>query len=438
MAGDETILEGPITPAPIFAYRALRGIFFASPDSSPEHENKENIAPQFAVSPMKSKALVGEQGVLTPAQKKRKFDSHGSVLSPTKGILRTPGLATPRANFIKDINVKFKSVSPEVIDKKKAEDQIAHDASTRLKESGVPVRSSKSVNDLNALRKPQFTQTKSIKHSTIQSLEEAPTKSAPTASMALTNVISPFTIETYRNQTEKEMKKLLRYGQKMREYARIKDTENQELKSMVEHLQRENERLRKLDAARNGEVETEKKARPGRDQGRERISSSSVPISVASGMSQSYVREEVDKVEATVRSQRRTKTLPQRPRSSQQKRHVVQRNEEQDNDGNGDAGARHLASSHITPSKQPVSPPGHPHPQPLRVRAASATAPADAVSGVSAGTLRLAPDRVAAARDRLRRRAELRRASAENIQAASMKTHTRTQTGTETKATSTG
>lgn len=49
----------------------------------------------------------------------------------------------------------------------------------------------------------------------------------------------------YMAQTEKEIRRLIKYGQKWREYSRRQDAENARLKGLVEDLQRENERLRR-------------------------------------------------------------------------------------------------------------------------------------------------------------------------------------------------
>ena len=57
--------------------------------------------------------------------------------------------------------------------------------------------------------------------------------------------ISSPSISTHtRRETEKDMKKLLRKFQKIREYARKVDEENMRLRRLVEELQRENGRLK--------------------------------------------------------------------------------------------------------------------------------------------------------------------------------------------------
>ncbi|EXJ87597.1 hypothetical protein A1O3_04558 [Capronia epimyces CBS 606.96] len=287
MSDDATVLEAPVTPAPVFAYRALRSIFFTSPDSSPEHDNKENIGPPYAQSPMKPILALDEQLQLqlTPSHKRR-WDGAGAAISPTKGILRTPGLATPRTKLLKDLNVKFKSVSPELVDtKKKSAGVGAIPADGCGREARHGVKSSKSMNDIAVPVTKKTTQpSQQTKNTTQPSQQKQHTaKSMPTvsASTITTEVLSLQVIEAYMQQTEKEMKKLVRYGQKMREYARKKDAENQELKSMIQQLKKENESLR-------SSVATD----------RDREGASSAGADAGRG----YVREEVDRVEATVRS----------------------------------------------------------------------------------------------------------------------------------------
>jgi hypothetical protein len=226
MPGDATILEGPVTPAPIFAYRALRSIFFASPDSPDfEHVNKENIAPTYA-SPSKSKTVISAKSPqLTPSQKRKRDSSNdGPLASPTKGILRTPGLATPRMKALRDVNVKFKSISPEV----RLENVLAEKAKFPLAPAQDGQQPQKSVPTAKSALPPK---------QTAQSQVENMSKSVTAMSD------STAALETYMLKTEKEMKRLVKYSQKMREYARRKDAENAELKIMVQRLRKENERL---------------------------------------------------------------------------------------------------------------------------------------------------------------------------------------------------
>ncbi|KAL2426540.1 hypothetical protein ABEF95_009183 [Exophiala dermatitidis] len=264
MLANETVLEAPVTPAPVFAYRALKGVFISSPDSSPDHDNKENVHPDIKTLPTKMDSSVnnGQQRLqLTPSHK-RKWDNvrSGTVMSPTKGILRTPGLVTPRTKALKELNVKFKSVSPEVVEQHK-------NVATTLPEAGPGDHMRRVSQDgfssgrgaRHAMKPSKFMDNipdsqptvgkRSVRSSSQQkqlakTTEPTARSASSTSTTTAETLLSPEAIQAYMQQTEKEMKRLLRYNQKMREYARKKDAENQELQAMIEQLRKENERFR--------------------------------------------------------------------------------------------------------------------------------------------------------------------------------------------------
>jgi hypothetical protein len=422
MPGDATILEGPVTPAPVFAYRALRSIFFASPDSSPEHHNKENIIPTYASSPTKPKITLTDAPRLTP-QHKRKRDSSNeeAILSPTKGILRTPGLATPRAKYLKDLNVKFKSVSPEV---RKSDAVVGASSISNAKVSNATqaVRPSKSACHLPSSSQPRTSNTASDER--VENVAQLPAGNA--ALTAATCSILPGSIEAYMAQTEKEMKRLIRYGKKMREYALKKDAENQELKIMIEELRQQNERLKSglFDPAHDQEEpllalsrekqdgnETEAWTRP---QTHARTSKAENPITKAVSpalrtKNQGHVRHEVDKVETTVRvhainnltARGRSPSLALKPgKSAPQATSDVRRR------CSSPARTMSTSTTSAKPSHGAAS---------QQTGPATTSIPATSTSTGPAnnGTLRLPPDRAAAARERLRKRAAARKASAD-------------------------
>ncbi|OCT50512.1 hypothetical protein CLCR_07127 [Cladophialophora carrionii] len=418
MPGDATILEGPVTPAPLFAYRALRSIFFASPDSSPDYHNKENMVPIYANSPTKSKMILADAPRVTPPQKRKRDSSNGeAILSPTKGILRTPGLATPRAKYLKDINVKFKSISPEI---RRSESVVGASSTPNagFDDKTRAVRSSKS-----ACLPPSSSQA-----GTSNAAQEDPVENVEQLSAGKTAVtcppcgLLPGALESYMVQTEKEMKRLIRYGKKMREYALRKDVENQELKTMIEELRQQNERL-KSDVSNPSHAAQDLRVAPSHDQEGEnetaarkraqtqtRTSKAENPttreISPALRIkNRGHVREEVDRVETTVRVQAK-KNSPARGRSPSLALKPVP------------------AASQITPGvrRRCSSParivtsvkPAH-GAAPQQTGPAASSVPASTTSaGLSnSGTSRLPPDRAAAARERLRKRAEARKASAD-------------------------
>ncbi|KAK4945628.1 hypothetical protein LTR10_015247 [Elasticomyces elasticus] len=416
MPGEATILEGPVTPAPVFAYRAVRGIFFGSPDSSPEHDNKENVDPTPVSSPQKL-GMMDERLQLTPSHKRKRdggatiLSPSKAMLSPTKGILRTPGLATPRAKLLKEINVKFKSVSPESAQQKPAAAKNAGNTNTNRgassnKDSGYILRVSKSMGDLEPAKKE------------LKVVAQTKNGLPPTTN---TTAFPPSAMDAYMQQTEKEMKKLVRYGQKMREYARKKDAENVELKSMVEHLQRENERLRRAvdgEFQRTQDQDKSGNVYAGTVQGSGRIASTGLKLP-----KQSVKQENVTQRSATQQLRQ--------PSAS--------------NTVSGTKSGPELSTAkHRTPSdhqQPPASISFHPKSKTdflnnaLPVRSASSGAPTQPsartttgnthtnknaaaalanIANTGTGSTRLAPDRLAAARERLRQRAEARKSSVED------------------------
>ncbi|KIW27504.1 uncharacterized protein PV07_07237 [Cladophialophora immunda] len=449
MPGEDTILEGPVTPAPVFAYRAIRSIFFASPESSPEHGNKENLVPAFPSSPKRIVPFAENSPQPSPSpSQKRKREGHtrsggGTILSPTKGILRTPGLATPRAKYLKDINVKFKSVSPEA-PKLVTLPVSPRQRTTKVRDPPAALYPSKSSIELTSPTKTNPTPVSQnlLQHEQLPAGGNHATEAAPPTSPCL---LSRAAIEAYITQTEKEMKKLVRYGQKMREYARKKDAENQELKGMIEQLRRENERLsRGADGApgcRPGTSGLPQAGREVKDKEEEKRAGADVLGTDASPALRNrppgYVREEVDRVETTVRSQ--AVKVPKDVRhSSLSKTASIGRSA-----GAGicepskpSGPSRSISSDHppaikrsisttptskrtpsssarsfaAVPSKQPPSMETDPATTSVRSASASASASASTVAA-RPGLTRLPPERVAAARDRIRRRTEARKAS---------------------------
>jgi type II secretory pathway component PulJ len=469
MPGEETILDGPVTPAPVFAYRALRGIFFTSPESSPEHDNKENLTPAYLAtssSPEKRKIMDGAVP-WTPSQKRKRDSSSGAmaILSPTKGILRTPGLATPRAKFLKDINVKFKSASPEEAAKQKqqkekietatvlgAEDKLSRTKDGEAKGQRAAVRAPKPMHDIAPTNKAARSQSP-VKAEQVPVPAKDKDNRVASNHQGTTAILSSCAIEAYMAQTEKEMKRVVKYGQKMREYARKKDAENQELKSMIEQLRRENERL--LLRAHQcqsrpdllPETQSQHEAEKKRDDKIAREPGGCV-----------RVREEVDRVEARSQiqvnkrrsghraeirieeeSRRKTNTSADSISTSTSARvasvssSAVGKEQEQGRLRSGistSASARRVPSASVAvaePAKKTSSRPtgGHEEFLPLPIRSASGTASQSHMNVCAkdktntntktntAGSTHLAPDRLAAARERLRLRAESRKASAE-------------------------
>ena len=237
------IHEAPETPAPLFAYRALKGILFGSPDYDSEDENKENVAPVQLAQKVKEsdhtspRALRGDSSPLqtkasqtvssrtrdaaptSPSPRKR------PQLSPTKSILRTPGIPTPRRP---NINVTFKDIRASL-------SPVAH--TTNPLPPSSP--SKKTTTRTNSTREVAQAQSKALTGGTN---DAGPVEPLPTP------VYEVSSVDAYLQSTEREMKRLVRYSQKMREYARRGDQENVALRKQRDKLKREVEKLKTAQA----------------------------------------------------------------------------------------------------------------------------------------------------------------------------------------------
>ena len=369
-----TILDAPETPAPVFAFRALKGAIFGSPNDDNER-NKENATSPKQVPTLRSKI----SALRAPAVSPSKWRKTNQYASPAKSILRTPGIPTPRRQ---NANVTFKdvtpSLSPELMckgpmpkERPRKEDVKATVVGTLPNAKKAP-----SAPEISAAVPKASNQNQDVRK--IQVPEQTP---------------SIFDIETYKLSTEKEMKKLVRYSQKMREYARKQDEENTKLRIALEILQKENEDLRKREGLReasrqekqeHGQVMKEARrevpgARPGRNTTQE-VEDKKFLISIADGASLRSTSTAGHSVAIS------NATPPKNGRSSPLKR---------------------KATTQLRPEPSPADNskvPVRPDLQTTNNSSAEDDAP---VSGP--GTARLPLDRVAAARERIRLKAELRR-----------------------------
>ncbi|KAG9779745.1 hypothetical protein ABEF93_004836 [Exophiala dermatitidis] len=427
MLANETVLEAPVTPAPVFAYRALKGLFISSPDSSPDHDNKENVHPDIKTLPTKMDSSVnnGQQRLqLTPSHK-RKWDNvrSGTVMSPTKGILRTPGLVTPRTKALKELNVKFKSVSPEVVEQHKNVATTLPEAGPgdhmrRVSQGGFSsgrgaqhaMKPSKSMDSI--LDSQPTVGTRSVRSSSQQkqpanvtrSIDKSTSSTTSTSTTTAETLLSPKAIQAYMQQTEKEMKRLLRYNQKMREYARKKDAENQELQAMIEQLRKENERFR------SGLI-------PGAQCREDHVAFAGAEVSRSQGTDGGHTTiGKSTKSNPTAPTQSRQPGSPFQPSKNPG---PVELRENMDMGlGKSDnvlATVGMASATKNTDLSFGVRAPPPPMTGQGKVSLAGVESEAGAPSGPQArlgGSTRLPPDRLAAARERLRQRAEARKTSA--------------------------
>ncbi|KAK5065278.1 hypothetical protein LTR84_001116 [Exophiala bonariae] len=302
MSSDSNIAEDPVTPAPVFAFRALKGVLFGSPETpfDREESNKENASvfdseahkktttaksstkgdkpgkPNNKRTPTKKQKTnhlgrsPNESGNMTRKSMAAKVpfrpifplsQAEQALISPTKSILRIPGQATPRAQSLRDVNVTFKSLSP---DESIASRDIKSSgklpppgtvtyrpessATTGVMNNGQHITNGLTFNDI-----PAATGTLDPAQSTVpvaatnndQAARTVLTANATSAATSSASGISAAAFQAYQKQTEKEMRRLIKYGQQMKEFAYQADMKNQQLNEIVARLQTENENLRK-------------------------------------------------------------------------------------------------------------------------------------------------------------------------------------------------
>ncbi|KPI37715.1 uncharacterized protein AB675_174 [Cyphellophora attinorum] len=251
MASEETLISfAPVTPAHKFAWRALRGFVYGSPES-PEIDNnlvpgsvgsgKENARP---VSPSLKKIILEGIPTLASPQKRKRSDAAPAApqLSPTKSILRTPGGApTPRAKSLRDVNVKFKSVSPEVMAVKQ------RNATAPVLGKVDVVSLEKEIDELQQELEASIDGGK--KNTAPDQAHVVSKKVRKTSKQTTVSDIMPATAhdperEAYQRRTEMEVKQILRHQKKIKDYAKRADEQNVILKGMVAELKAENARLK--------------------------------------------------------------------------------------------------------------------------------------------------------------------------------------------------
>lgn len=220
-AESSQILHAPETPAPLFAYRALKSVLFGSYDEDSDENEKENIPLETRSSQVSTNA---QRSPLKPISSTPQRPTPRRMLSPAKSILRTPGVPTPRRQ---SVSVKFKDVK-----------QISTSLSTIAE---GPLTENKANSKGSTL--PVLVASES-RASTEKSTEMATKPLVPNPESEPETYYNVMEIDAYIAATEREMKKLVRYGQRMREYARLSQKENATLKRELDTVRKENEMLR--------------------------------------------------------------------------------------------------------------------------------------------------------------------------------------------------
>jgi hypothetical protein len=216
------VFDAPETPAPLFAYRALKSVLFGTHDGYESDENnKENICldnlsdrlTESQNTPRKSQAST----IQTPP---RQRPTPRRLLSPAKSILRTPGVPTPRRQ---NVTVKFKDAKSSSMKLDTSMDGVISGHAP----TPQPVKQS----TVGSVVRPGASRGPEVLQPTVR-----PQSGSTGQAEAFYNVEE---MDAYMASTEHEMKKLVRYGQRMREFARLTQKENALLKRELDGLRKD-------------------------------------------------------------------------------------------------------------------------------------------------------------------------------------------------------
>ncbi|KAF4636700.1 hypothetical protein G7Y89_g1390 [Cudoniella acicularis] len=272
--GDHQEAEPPETPAPVFAARALKSAIFGTParpvdDTLCEIENPVEV-------------IIGKD-VKAPQTRSS---------SPTKppGILLTPGTGTTRrktVSFGKELVDKVEDLEGEIIPRSKREfesndciDEPTKKGSTRRDTSSRHLRRTSLINRLERVKEEKVSSSESsravrdqndgidtnskedqISHEELQSNAKTETKASKTNSDLLQNLATRYNgdgdatmdldhphsrsgqywksqWQTYHDQAQAEMQRLLKYKNHAKTYAKKKDATAIELAEKLKEAQR--------------------------------------------------------------------------------------------------------------------------------------------------------------------------------------------------------
>jgi len=253
---DDTILEAPETPAPVFAVRAFKQALFGTPQPAPITEKRRQLGSQSQKQP----------GSLTirNTEKKSKADTSLSS-SPTKpqGILLTPGTATLRRKQVtfgevvdnegkkpighsgipNDCPGKFPSPwTPKTVDHKgqdfDAEEEKGLDTSKLTEEDNI----SKSSKDVGSI-------SNNSKNKTARAAKTSKPRAKDDVDL-ITTVVDPKSPSgkywkeqylSYSANSEGEVKKLIAKVKIAKDYAKKKDEEAIHLRQQLETERRKSQ-----------------------------------------------------------------------------------------------------------------------------------------------------------------------------------------------------
>lgn len=267
---DQSCIEEPETPAPVFAVRALKTALFGSPhperyETGQDQESLKKHLPQSRGSPQPSSRI--------SRQDKRPRELNRSKttpqVSPAKGILLTPGATAARRKTVSFGNLAVGG-SATAKESEVISIQSARDSEKQSRDDVIIDGQRQAM-----LTKDQFTaQLDKSKHRlgrqvehNIKPPDQQPPKGdiSPTGRPKETEMCRNFTdltldlskprsksgqhwkteFEQYHQKSDREMKKIIKYGQAVKSYAERKD---QEATKLGEKLTQELEKCAAMEA----------------------------------------------------------------------------------------------------------------------------------------------------------------------------------------------
>lgn len=267
--------EPPDTPAPLFAVRAFKSALFGTPH--PDVKSANNSPKASDNNPQKQRS---EDLKLKPVNTGREgpaiIQKGDSLLSPTKGILLTPGTATTRRK-----NVSFSGLALTESKETKKTNENEFDKKTNFESQRSsstmdfpPVNQHRQTNLTKALYKARINGSKTdvdkqlSKHmpeKEITSVQEKTDDSkfvaknqepvSGGAADVTVDLNEPFSrsgqhwkaeFERYHKKSDREMRKIIKYGQNVKSYAVKKDSE---VLDLGEKLKRELSKVATMEAS---------------------------------------------------------------------------------------------------------------------------------------------------------------------------------------------
>lgn len=430
---DETRIDAAPTPAHVFAYRAFRSVFIHSPESSPlrplvnPNDEKENARTspvqnsRFTTSSSISKRKGPEKDALSFTPKRQKT----VAISPAKSILKTSNIPTSRQASLRDVTVTFKdvrkSVSPELVRAPvvgklfpQSELRVVSEPVAMVKALNTTVQLKESTKQLRAVSGPVLFEDRY--RNAIAEMVQDPA----------------FDLSDYVAKTEKEVRRFIAYASKWKKQAQEREEENMKLKKSLEEAQKRYDRLRQEMALKEKEREVydiqptideglEDKARQKveRNSERSRISKTALDHKPNQPVTNIDMR---NPEHSAIRLPKRPAVAGQSKRSKSNKLESPQKSEEWRFDAADDAELfsvvplikppHHKNTSSNRTVHQSMPKQASPKPQERsQVELALPLRPASTNSPVSAHRASIPQDRQAAARERLRQKAEGRKTS---------------------------